>query len=206
MIVEMPSKFKRNKRNLKFYISDTTEQLFRNSLASRATALGDSASTSSSNLMPFGLELVPLALLPQTPLITEHVTLSGTTVVPLKNKNIVVGSELVVAQTIDANPLSPITPFVEGTDYNFDFANGTIARDAGGAITDPTPVKVSYLSQSQLWLTEFRNMILGIGRDITVERDRNIFAGITEFAMTIKVATEIEETDAVVLGINIGLA
>ena len=206
MIVEMPSKFKRNKRNLKFYISDTTEQLFRNSLASRATALGDSASTSSSNLMPFGLELVPLALLPQTPLITEHVTLTGTDVIPLKNKNLVVGSELVVPQTINNNPLSPVTPFVEATDYDMDYANGTIARNGGGSITDPTPVKVSYLSQSQMWLTEFRNMILGIGREITVERDRNIFAGITEFAMTVKVAVEIEETDAVVLGINIGLS
>lgn len=205
MIVEMPSKFKRNKRNLKFYISDTTEQLFRNSLASRATALGDNAATSSSNLMPFGLELIPLALLPQTPLVTEHVTLVNTDVIPLKNKNIVVGSELVVPQTIDTNPLSPVTPFVEGTDYDMDYASGTIARNGTGGITSPTDVKVSYLSQSQMWLTEFRNMILGIGRDITVERDRNIFAGITEFAMTAKVACEIEETDAVVLGINIGL-
>lgn len=205
MIVEMPSKFKRNKRNLKFFASDTTEQLFRNNLAARATGLGDAAATSEINLAPFGIELVPLALLPQTPLITEHKTLAGTATVALKNKNIVVGSEFVTLQSIDDNPLSPVTPFVEGVDYNMDYSAGTIARDAGGSLGDPSDVKVSYLSQSQMWLTEFRNMILGIGRDVRVERDRNIFTSVTEFAITAKVAVQMEETDACVLGINIGL-
>lgn len=206
MIVEMPSKFKRNKRNLKFFASDTTEQLYRNNLSARATGLGDQATTSDMNLMPFGIELVPLALLPQTPLITEHVTLNGTTAVNLKNKNIVNGSELVVDQAaIDAAPSTPVTPYVEGTDYDMDYANGTIARNGGGSIGDGEDVKISYLSQSQMWLTEFRNMVLGIGRDIRVERDRNIFASVTEFAMTARVACQIEEDTAVVLGINIGL-
>jgi len=206
MIVEMPSKFKRNKRNLKFFASDVTEQLYRNNLSARATGLGDQATTSDMNLMPFGIELVPLALLPQTPLITEHVTLNGTSAVNLKNKNIVLASELVVvAATIDAAPLTPVTPFVEGVDYDMNYANGTIARNGGGSIVDGTEVKISYLSQSQMWLTEFRNMVLGIGRDIRVEKDRNIFASVTEFAITARVACQIEETDAVVLGINIGL-
>ena len=206
MIVEMPSKFKRNKRNLKFFSSDTTEQLFRNNLASRATGLGDSAATSELNLRPFGVELVPLALLPQTPLITEHVTLAGTTAVPLKNKNIVPGSDIVVLQAINANPKTPVTPFVNGADYALDNAAGTLARLGGGAISDPSDVKISYLAESQLFLTEFRNLILGLGRDIRMERDRNIFASTTEFAITTRVAVEIEESDAVVLGINVGLA
>ena len=205
MIVEMPSKFKRNKRNLKFFISDTTEQLFRNNLAARATGLGDQAATSQLNLMPFGIELVPLALLPQTPLITEHVTLVDTDIIPLANKNLVVGGETVVLRDIDDNPLSPRTPFVEATDYDMDFANGTIARNGGGSISSPSDIKISYLSQSQMWLTEFRNMILGIGRDIQVEKDRNIYSSVTEFAMTARVAVQMEETDACVLGINIGL-
>lgn len=205
MIVEMPSKFKRNKRNLKFFISDTTEQLFRNNLAARATGLGDQAATSQMNLMPFGIELVPLALLPQKPLITEHITLVNTDVIPLANKNLVVGGETVVLQSIDDNPLSPVTPFVEATDYDMDYANGTIARNGGGSISSPSDVKISYLSQSQMWLTEFRNMILGIGRDIQVEKDRNIYSSVTEFAMTARVAVQMEETDATVLGINIGL-
>lgn len=204
MIVEMPSKFKRNKRNLKFFISDTTEQLFRNNLAARATGLGDQAATSEMNLMPFGLELVPLALLPQTPLITEHKILNGTVVTPLKNKGLVVGGELVVLADIDNNPLSPVTPFVEGVDYDMDYDLGTIARNGGGSIGDGAEIKISYLSSSQLWLTEFRNMILGIGREITIEKDRNIYTSVTEFAMTARVAVQMEETDACVLGINIG--
>lgn len=206
MIVEMPSKFKRNKRNLKFFCSDTTEQLFRNNLASRATGLGDSAATSEINLMPFGVELVPLALLPQTPLVTEHLTLSGTTPVGLKNKNIVLGSEFVVLQSVNQNPRTPVTPFVNGADYTLNNAAGTIARIGAGALTDPSDIKISYLAESQIFLTEYRNLILGIGRDIRMERDRNIFASTTEFAITTRVAVEIEETDAVVLGINVGLA
>lgn len=206
MIVEMPSKFKRNKRNLKFFCSDISEQLFRNNLAARATGLGDQAATQEMNLMPFGIELVPLALLPQTPMVTEHKTLVGTTAVALKHKNIVAGSEIVVLQSMNANPKSPVTPFVNGVDYTLNLAAGTLARLGGGALADPSDVKITYMSQSQMWLTEFRNMILGIGRDIRMERDRNIFGSVTEFAMTARVATQIEETDAVVLGINIGLA
>lgn len=206
MIVEMPSKFKRNKRNLKFFASDTTEQLFRNNLAARATGLGDQASSSQINLMPFGIELVPLALLPQTPLVTEHITLSGTTPVALKNKNIVAGSEILVLQSVNQNPKTPVAPFVNGVDYTLDPAAGTIARIGAGGITDPADLKISYLAESQIFLTEFRNLILGLGRDIRMERDRNIFASTTEFAITARVAVEIEETDAVVLGINIGLA
>jgi len=206
MIVEMPSKFKRNKRNLKYFCSDSTEQLFRNNLASRATGLGDNAATSQVNLTPFGIELVPLALLPQKPLITEHHALANEDVVALKHKNIVSGSDLVVLQTVDANPKVPVTPFLNGTDYQLDNAAGTINRDAGGAMASPSDVKITYQSESQMFLTEFRNLILGIGRDIRMERDRNIFASVSEFAMTARVAVEIEETDAVVLGINIGLS
>ncbi len=208
MIVEMPSKFKRNKRNLKFFISDTTEQLFRNNLASRATGLGDQAATSEMNMLPFGIELVPLALLPQTPLVTEHltVTIAGSPF-SLLHKNIVVGSELVVLQTIDDNPKQPVTPFVEGAgnDYVMDYAAGTFELLAGN-ISDPSDIKITYQSESQLFLTEFRNLVLGIGRDIRMERDRNIFASVSEFALTAKVGVEVEETDAVVLGINVGLS
>lgn len=206
MVVEMPSKFKRNKRNLKFFASDSTEQLFRNNLASRATGLGDNAATSEVNLTPFGIELVPLALLPQTPFITEEltVTIAGSPFA-LKNKNIVVGSDLVTLQAINANPKVPVTPFVNGADYDLDNAAGTLTL-LSGAISDPSDIKITYQSESQLFLTEFRNLVLGIGRDIRMERDRNIFASVSEFAMTAKVAVEIEETDAVVLGINVGLS
>lgn len=206
MIVEMPSKFKRVKKNLKFFSSDTTEQLFRNNLASRATGLGDNAATSEINLMPFGIELVPLALLPQTPLVTEHKTLAGVVAVALKHKNIVLGSEIVVLQSVNASPKTPVVPFVNGVDYTLDNAAGTLVRIGGGNIADPSDVKITYMSQSQMFLTEYRNLILGIGRDIRMEKDRNIFGSVTEFAMTARVAVQIEESDAVVLGINIGLA
>lgn len=206
MIVAMPSKFKRDKRNLRFFASDSTEQLFRNNLASRATGLGDTAATSEVNIRPFGIELLPLALLPQTPLVTEEFTLSGTTAFQLKHKNIVDGSDILVLDSINANPKSPVTPFINATDYTLDNAAGTIVRIGGGAISDPSDLKLTYQSESQIFLTEFRNLLLGIGQDIRLESDRNIFAGVSEWALTAKVGVQVEETDAIVLGINIGLA
>jgi hypothetical protein len=205
MIIQMPSKFKKNKRNLKFFINDNTEQLYRNNLSSRATALGDTATMSENNMTPFGIELVPLALLPQTPAATEHVTLSGTTTVNLLYKNIVAGTELVVASDIDNAPKVPRVPYVEGTDYTMDYANGTIVRIGGGSIGDGEEVKVTYQTNSRIFLTEYRNLILAIGREMTMESDRNIYSQVNEFAMSIKVDVNIENTDAVVLGINIGL-
>ena len=91
-----------------------------------------------------------------------------------------------------------------GTDYTLDAAAGTFTL-TGGAIPDPSDIKITYQAESQIWLTEFRNLILGIGREITLERDRDIFASVSEFALTARVGVQIEETDAVVLGINIGL-
>lgn len=203
MIKEMPDKWKRVRRNMKFFVSTDHEQNYRQSVASRATAAGDVALSTTQNLTPFGIELMPLPLLPSTPKIVEHVTLAGTTAVPLLNKNIVAGSEIVTLATLGS---IPTTPFVGGgTDYTMDYANGTIARVGGGAISDPSLVKVTYKSEGQMWLTDMMNMILAIGRDIRIESDRDIFKSVNQWAITARVDVKFEETDRVVLGKNVGL-
>jgi len=65
--------------------------------------------------------------------------------------------------------------------------------------------KVTYRSGSQIILCDFQNLILGIGRDIRIESDRDIYKGTNQFAITTKIAVQVEEVTATVKGINIGL-
>lgn len=200
MIKEMPDKWKRVRRNMRFFLSTDHEQNYRNTVAGRATAAGDAALNSTANQTPFGVELVPLSLLPETPKLVRNLTLTGTT--PISTGFINISDVVVTPTTLGA---SPVAAFIEGTDYNEDLAAGTIARDGGGSIGDGDTVKVTFKSQGQIMLTEFRNLILGIGRDITIKRDEDIFADVAQYAIHTKVAVQIEETDAAVLAINVGL-
>lgn len=200
MIQSMPVKFKRTRRNMRFLCSPEIEQNYRNALAGRSTGQGDRAGQTIEKLTPFGIELVPIPLMPLQPKVVEHVVLNGTTLVQLKHKNI--SSVIVLPDTLAS---TPTVPFIETTDYVVDYVTGKINRTGGGAIGDGDTVKVSYLSQSQMILTEYRNLILGIGRDVKIEKDRNIFKSVNQFALTARIGVQVEETDAAVLGKNIGL-
>jgi len=199
MINAMPTKFKRNRQNLKFFASPTLEQNYRQKVSARATAAGDAALGTTSNMTPFGVELVPLPLFAFLPRVVEHVVLSGTTTVNLRYKPI--SDEVVTKSTLGKIPEDA---YIEATDYTIDTVNGTITRIGTGAIGDGETVKVTYAVNPQMLLTEYRNFIIGIGRDIRIETDRDIFKRVDQFVMTVKVAVTWEETDAVVKGINIG--
>ena len=200
MIKEMPDKWKRVRRNMRFLASTDHEQNYRNSVSGRATAAGDAALNSTQNMTPFGIEIVPLPLLPAEPTVVKHVTLTGTTPVLLGHKNI--SAVIVTPVTLGA---APTTPYIETTDYVVNYATGAINRTGGGAISSGQTVKVTFKSQGQMILTEMRNLILGIGRDITIKKDEDIYADVAQYAIHAKVAVQIEETDAAVLGINVGL-
>lgn len=202
MINSLPEKYKKNKKNLKFFCPTNIEQNYRQIIGSRATAAGDSAISSVPNLTPFGIELVPVPLISVDPRVTEHVTLNGTTAVQLKFKNLIDSAEIVTLATLDQ---TPTTPFIEGTDYNMNYTTGTIARDSGGAIGDGASVKITYKAEAQMLLTEYRNLIVGIGRDIRIEKDRDIFKGVNQYAISVKLAVEIENLEALVLGKNLGV-
>lgn len=200
MIKEMPDKWKRVRRNMRFFTSTDHEQNYRNSVAARSTAAGDSALNSTQNMTPFGIEVVPLPLLPTQPTVVKHVVLTGTTAVGLGFTNI---SDVVV--TPDSLGSSPVTPYVDVTDYVLDLAAGTIARNGGGAISSGATVKVTFKTQGQAILSEYRNLILGMGREISIKRDEDIYADVSQYAIHAKVAVQIEEADAAVLAKNIGL-
>jgi len=203
LINALPEKFKRDRSKLRFFTSTDLEQNFREKTAARATGKGDDALMSSAPLTPFGIPLIGIPLLPFQPKTVEHLTLTGTTAVPLLYKNVT--NVTVLPSTLDKTPTTPYTEGA-GNDYILDAVNGTIARDAASTIPSGATVKVTYQAQAQIILTHESNFIIGMGRDsIRLESDRDIFKSTLQYSLTAKVACEFEEADAIAFGYNVGL-
>lgn len=199
MLRAMPTKFRRNKNNLRWFMSPDLWQLYLEKLATRATNLGDQAAGGGQH-GPFGVRTVEVPLWDFTPQVVEHVVLNGTTQVALRFKPI---SNVVV--TTSTLGKTPEAAFVGGgTDYTVDTAGGLINREGAGAIGDGDTVKVTYSANPQILLTHQNNYIVGIGRDITIEKDRDIYKGVNQYAITAKVSVQFEELTAIVKGKNIG--
>jgi hypothetical protein len=196
----LPTKFRRNKSQLRWFMSPDLWQLYLEKLSTRATNLGDNAVTGGgAQPGPFGIPAVPVPLWEFNPLTVEHVTLNGTTPVALKGGPL---QGVVVTPTTLGN--TPIAPFVETTDYVIDYTLGTIVRNGGGGIGSGNTVKVTYRPNPQLILTHMNNFVIGIGRDIRIEKDRDIYKGVNQYAITAKVSVQIEELSALVKVRNIG--
>jgi hypothetical protein len=199
MLNALPAKFKRNRTALRFMSSIDLEQNYREKLSTRATGAGDAALSSTSGITPFGVPLMPFPLFPFKPRVVEHKTLvDSSTAAQLLHAPI---SNVVV--TLATLSTSATAPFVEDTDYSVDYTLGKITK-VGSGIADGTSVKVTYDANPQVLLTHQDNMIIGIGRDIRIEKDRDIFKRVNQYAITLKVAVEFEETTAIVLGKNFG--
>lgn len=197
----MPTKFRRNKSELRWYLSPDLWQIYLEKLSTRATALGDNAVTGGGGTPgPFGITAVPVPLWEFQPKVVEHVVVTGTTPTALKNGPIVSGTVVVTPITLGN---TPITPFVESTDYSIDYSAGTITR-VGAGISSGATIKVTYDAYPQLILTHKNNFILGIGRDIRIEKDRDIYKGVNQYAITTKLAPQFEELSAIVKVRNIG--
>jgi hypothetical protein len=196
---QMPTKFRKNKALLKFMMSPDHEQDYRESVSSRATGAGDDALAARGNVPSFGVDLIPVSLLQPEPTYAEDSVgnSDGTTATSLSFAPI---SDLVL--TPQALGDAPTAPFVAGTDYTVDEANGTwtsLLAGIGAGVT----VKATYKTAGRILLTMPQNMIVAIGREVRIERARNIYKTVNEFAITVKVFCTFEETDAVVMVKNV---
>lgn len=198
----MPNKFKRNRGNLKFFSSWNHEQAFREAISSRSSMRGDEALAGATNLNPFGVELMPISLLNPEPGYVEDsvANTDGTTATALSHGPI---SNLVLTSSTLGN--TPEAAFVLNTDYTVDEVNGTWTRLGAGAIGSGATVKATYQTGGRLLLTQPSNIILALGRDIRIERDRNIYKTVSEFAISAKVYVQFEELSSVVLVKNIAV-
>lgn len=194
----LPTKFRRNKGDLRWFMAPDLWEMYLERLATRATALGDAAAGGSGH-KPLGIEAVPVPLLDLLPPIVQHVVLNGTTAVALRYAPM----QNVVVNRSDLGSAAE-TPYAETTDYTLDRNLGTITRVGGGSITDGQTVKVTYESNPQILLSHYNNFVIGLGRDVRIEKDRDIYKGTNQYAITVKVALAYEETDAIAKAINVG--
>lgn len=206
IIRTLPVKFRRTRRNLRFFISMDLEQLWREKVSARMTAKGDDAMASSSPIPVFGVPLIPVPLMDSNPRIVQHVTLGAAPAsVTLRYQPIVTSAAFPMYVTLSTLAGVPTTPFVETTDYTIDDTTGVLTTVALGAMAAGGTYKVTYHAVGQVALADQNNLIMGIGRDIRIESQREIFKGLNQFAITTKVDAEIEEVTATVKGINIAL-
>lgn len=204
MINSMPNKFRRVRQNLRFLASPDHEQLYREKTGARQTPQGDAANQSQAPLTPFGIPLVAIPLLDSEPRIVEHVTFAAAPdTQALRYTNI--GTTVTITNTTLSS--TPTTPFVEGgaADYTVNRTTGQVTSVAAGAMNAGGIFKITYHSAGQVLLTDYQNLIMAIGRDIQIENDRDIYRGVTQFAITTRLSVNIEEVTAIVKGINIGL-
>jgi hypothetical protein len=206
MIRAMPTKWRRDLSSLRWFMSPDLLQLFYEKLATRGTALGDKVIMEGANggIPIMGVKPVGIPLFPLYPKIVEHVVLpAAPSPVALRYKPLQAGTEIVTPETLDSE--MAVTPFVGGgTDYTMDYDAGTI-ENAGGAIGSGDTVKVTYYAMPQILLTHMDNMIVGMSRDVRIEKDRDIFRRVNQYATTMKVDVQCEETDAIVKGVDIGV-
>lgn len=204
----MPNEFKTPRERLCWMLDPTTWAAYEYLLTLRGNgALGMLGQQSLEGNLgqhnPFSIKPMELPLLPQFPLNVEHVQLTGTTPVQLEHFNIQAGSGIVAPTTLGATPIA--APFTEGAgaDYVIDYVNGTIARTGTSTIGDGDTVKFTYRTPPQIMLTDPKNLLLGIGYDITVERDRNVYELTNEFVMHTKVDVNVAQPRQIVMGHNV---
>lgn len=199
-ILGMPVKYRKNKTFIKWMISPDHEQAYRKDYGSRLTGGGDVALNSEKNLTPFGIEMLPIPMLEKTPIYVENsvANTDGSTATSLTYKPI---TDLVLTST-DLTGTNPVTPYVLDTDYSQDLTNGTWTR-LGGSIGSGATVKATYRTAGRMLLCNPQNLVIGIGFDISIEKDKNIFSRMHEYAIHGSVGIAIENADSVVLVTNI---
>jgi len=199
----MPPKFKRNRQELRYMTSVNLEQNYRERVSTRATQQGDNALSSTQNLTPFGIQLVPFNLYPFKYREVEHIILTSTTAVQLRRS--AVANVVVLPSTLASTATAAYLPSTNGTNNDYTITStGSIARTSASAINSGATVKVTYDANPTLLLTHYSNLIVGIGRDVRIERDRDIFKRVNQYVITAKVTMNVEETDALVKVVNLG--
>lgn len=201
MIRAMPQKFRRNKKDLRFFMSSDLEQIYVEKIATRMTAKGDMAAEGQTQT-PFGIPIVGIPLLDHQPRIVETHTLDDVTAAQLRYAP--VSDVVVTLATLDE---TPVTPYPDGATggYILDANAGTVLAYDNGSGLDGVSCKITYSAQPQIILTHWQNFIIGIGRDIRIEKQRNIHKRADEYVITGKCSVQMEELDAVVKAYNVGL-
>ena len=203
LVKSLPTKFRRNKRELRASMADDIDQDWADEvLAGRATALGDNALTGDSPNRYRGIAFRPSGLFrTNRPVLVsggmssdlDNNESAGDTVLEVPDTSgIANGEKVVIARgtateevgTVDSFVADTSITLVEGLQFD-QVADATVEE----ATDDGTDVL----------LANYQNLILGIQRDFRVEPDRLPRLRATDWVVTMRVDAKVEEATALAL-------
>lgn len=201
IVKTLPNKYRGNKGNLRFLLADDIYQDYNDYMGARAVSTADPYLLGVGRLTYSNIPLTAVSLMPtDRPVIsvgganTDLVNspAAGTNLLKVTDgTNINPGDTLVIDFQGGYEEVVTVAQ-VSGTDITIDgklYYSHTAGQTVNACVCDGT----------DLLLTDYRNLIFGIQRDIKWETERHPRRRSTSFVMTLRVDTQIENPDALVI-------
>lgn len=201
MVKTMPNKYRGNKGNLRFLIADDIYQDYNDFLGARNVSTADAYLLGVGRLTYSNIPLQPVSLMPTDRPVVKvggaNTTFAstaqvGTSLIQVASATGISAGKLLVLEMGTGYEETVQVASVSGTDVTI---HGKLyyTHEAGQT------VKESLADGTDMLLSDYRNLIFGIQRDIKWETERHPRRRSTSFVMTLRVDTQIENPDALVL-------
>jgi hypothetical protein len=201
VVKTLPNKYRGNKQNLRFLIADDIYQDYNDYLGARTVATADPYLLGVGNLTYSNIPLQSVSLMPtDRPVIKiggANTTISG---------GVMAGATSFVLADVTGVSNGDYLTLGYGTPYE---ETVCVSGIAGNTVSISGKLMYGHLSGdtakevtpdgTDMLLTDYRNLIFGIQRDIRWETERHARRRSTSFVMTLRVDTQIENLDSMVL-------
>lgn len=201
VVKTLPNKYRGNKGNLRILVADDIYQDYNDYLGARAVSTADPYLLGVGRLTYSNIPISAVSLLP----VDRPVEVVGGVDTTLTNAPLAGTNTIQVADATDIE-VGQTLALGLGTGYE---EVVTVANVSGTTITLQSDLYYSHKAGvtvkqitpngSDLLLTDYRNLIFGIQRDIKWETERHARRRSTSFVMTLRVDTQVENPDALVL-------
>jgi len=201
VVKTLPNKYRGNKGNLRILVADDIYQDYNDYLGARAVSTADPYLLGVGRLTYSNIPISAVSLLP----VDRPVEVVGGVDTTLTNAPSAGTNTIQVADADDIE-VGQTLALGLGTGYE---EVVTVASVNGTTITLQSDLYYSHKVEatvkqitpdgSDLLLTDYRNLIFGIQRDIKWETERHARRRSTSFVMTLRVDTQVENPDALVL-------
>lgn len=202
VVKTLPNKYRGNKSNLRFLVADDIYQDYNDYLGARAVSTADPYLLGVGRLTYSNIPIQPVSLMPtDRPIVkagggnttlTNPTAVGATTFVVGSSANITAGDVVVFDLGGGYEELFIVATVPDGTHI-------TTTTGAYYLHTAGCTIKEVIADGTDMLLTDYRNLIFGIQRDIKWETERHPRRRSTSFVMTLRVDTQIENPDSMVL-------
>ena len=200
VVKTLPNIYRGNKGNLRILVADDIYQDYNDYLGARAVSTADPYLLGVGRLTYSNIPISAVSLLPvDRPVVVDGVDTTLTNAQAAGTDTIQVASVagIVTGQTLaldlGTGYEEVVTVLEVGENTITLQSNLYYSHDAGATVKQIDP------NGSDLLLTDYRNLIFGIQRDIKWETERHARRRSTSFVMTLRVDTQVENPDALVL-------